>query len=80
LFPPDADASRGLEVVPVHDDVDGEVEDDRDPGDGGMAKELGVAEESGCAVVVGVEEGWCIISLAVVPGGRKVYTYSMASS
>jgi hypothetical protein len=25
LLPPDADSTRGLEVVPVHDDVDGEV-------------------------------------------------------
>lgn len=58
LFPPDADAPCGLEVVPVHDDVDGEIEDDGDPGDGGVAEELGVAEESGCAVVVRVEEGW----------------------
>ena len=57
FFPPDADAAGGLEVVPVHDDVDGEVEADDDPGDGGVADELGVAEEGGGAVVVGVEEG-----------------------
>lgn len=57
LLPPDADAARGLEVVPVHDNVDGEVEGDDDPGDGGVAEELGVAEESGGTVVVGVEEG-----------------------
>jgi hypothetical protein len=57
LLPPDADATRGLEVVPVHDDVDGEVERDNDPGDGGVAEKLGVAEKSGGTVVVGVEEG-----------------------
>jgi hypothetical protein len=57
LLPPDADATRGLEVVPVHDDVDGEVEGDNNPGDGGVAKKLGVAEKSRGTVVVGVEEG-----------------------
>ena len=31
LLPPDADASRALEVVPVHDDVDGQVECDDGP-------------------------------------------------
>ena len=35
----------------------GQVEGDGDPGDGCVAEELGVAEESGCTVVVGVEEG-----------------------
>jgi len=43
FFPPDADAARGLEVVPIHDHVDHEVEGDGDPGDGGEADELGVA-------------------------------------
>ena len=57
LLPPDADATRGLEVVPVHDDVDGKVEGDDNPGDGGVAEELGVAKKSGGTVVVGVEEG-----------------------
>ena len=57
LLPPDADATGGLEVVPVHDDVDGEVEGDDNPGDGGVAEELGVAEKSGGTVVVGVQEG-----------------------
>ena len=58
LLPPDADAARGLEVVPVHDDVHEQVEGDGHPGDGGEADELGVAEEGGGAVVVGVEESW----------------------
>lgn len=31
LLPPDADATCGLEVVPVHDDVDGQVQGDGDP-------------------------------------------------
>lgn len=37
--------------------MDGEVEGDDDPGDGGVAEELGVAEKGGGTVVVGVEEG-----------------------
>ena len=31
LLPPDADATRGLEVVPVHDDVHHQVENNGDP-------------------------------------------------
>jgi hypothetical protein len=31
LLPPNADASRALEVVPVHDDVDSQVEGDDGP-------------------------------------------------
>jgi hypothetical protein len=57
LLPPDADPPSALEVVPVHDDVDHEVKRDGDPGDGGAAEELGVAEEGGRAMVVGVQEG-----------------------
>jgi len=57
LLPPDADATCGLEVVPVHDDVNGQVEGDWNPGDSGIAEELDVGEERGRTVVVGVEEG-----------------------
>jgi len=57
LLPPDADAARGLEVVPVHDDVDGQVEGDGHPRDGGVAEQLSEAEEGGRAVMVGVQEG-----------------------
>jgi hypothetical protein len=57
FLPPNADATGGLEVVPVHDDVDGEVEGDDNPGNSGVAEELGVAEKSGGTVVVGVQEG-----------------------
>ena len=34
FFPPDAHAAGALEVVPVHDDVNGQVEHDGHPGDG----------------------------------------------
>ena len=57
FLPPDTDATRRLEVVPIHDDMDEEVEGDGHPGDGGDTDELGVAEEGRGAVVVGVEEG-----------------------
>lgn len=58
LLPPDANAARALEVVPVHDNVDGQVQGDDGPRDGGVADELGVAEHSSRAMVVGVEEGY----------------------
>jgi hypothetical protein len=58
LLPPDPDAPSALEVVPVHDDVHQEIQCDNDPGNGGVADELGVAEQSGGAMVVGVKEGW----------------------
>lgn len=56
LLPPDADTARAEEVVPVHDHVDAEVQDDGDPFDGGSAGQLRVAEQRGRAVVVGVQE------------------------
>ena len=56
LLPPDLDASRRLEVVPVHDDMDRQVERDRHPLHGGGADELGVAKKGGRAMVVAVEE------------------------
>lgn len=56
LFPPDPDAAGGEEVVEVHEDVDGQVEGDDDPFHRGVADNLGVAEEGGGAVMVGVQE------------------------
>ena len=56
LLPPDTDATGALEVVPVHDDVNGEVEGDGNPGNGGGANELSVAQEGSGAVVVAVQE------------------------
>lgn len=56
-LPPDANATSALEVVPVHDNMDHQVESNGHPGDGGETNELGVAEKSGGTVVVGVEEG-----------------------
>ena len=56
LLPPDADAARALEVVPVHEDVDRQVKSYRDPGDGRLPAKLGIAEQDRGAVVVAVEE------------------------
>jgi hypothetical protein len=56
-LPPDADPARALEVVPVHDDVDGQIECNGHPGDGSAPDQFDVAEEGCCAVVVGVQEG-----------------------
>lgn len=62
LLPPDANAASALEVVPVHDDVDQQVDGDGDPLHRGETNELGVAQESGGAVVVGMEEGqWLLL-------------------
>jgi hypothetical protein len=57
FLPPNADATGGLEVVPVHDNVDGQVESDDNPRNSGVAEELSVAEKRGGTVVVGVQEG-----------------------
>ena len=58
LLPPDADAARALEVVPVHDDVNSQVQGDDGPGNRGVADELSVAEQSRGAMVVSMEESW----------------------
>jgi hypothetical protein len=57
LLPPNADASGALEIVPVHDDVNAQIEGNWDPRDGSVTDELGVAKEGSGAMVVGMEEG-----------------------
>jgi hypothetical protein len=57
LLPPDPNAARTLEVVPVHNNVDSQVGGDDRPRNGCMSNELGVAEERCRTVVVGMEEG-----------------------
>jgi len=73
LLPPDADAARALEVVPVHDHVDGQVEGDGHPGDRGRPDQLGVTEEGGGAMVVAVEEGWCVLASAIHGARSQVW-------
>jgi hypothetical protein len=57
LLPPDADAARALEVVPVHDNVNSQVQSNDGPRNGSVANKLGVAKHGSRAMVVGVEEG-----------------------
>lgn len=57
FLPPDADAAGALKVVPVHHDMDQEVQGDGHPGDCCVADQLCVAEEGCSAMVVGMEEG-----------------------
>ena len=64
FFPPDADASRTLEVVPVHDNVDQQIESDGYPGDRRKSDELGEAEECSGTVMVGMQES-CDSSVTV---------------
>lgn len=57
LLPPDTDTAGALEVVPVHDDVDEQVDGDHHPLHRGQANELGVTQQGRRAVVIGMEEG-----------------------
>ena len=78
LLPPDADAARALEVVPVHDNVNSQVQGNDGPRNGSVADKLGVAKHGSCAMVVGVEEGWdCQLWCALRTAG---VSYSGASS
>jgi hypothetical protein len=62
LLPPDTDATGTLEVVPVHDNMDQQVDGDGHPLHGSHTNKLSVAEQGGGTVVVGVEEGqWLLL-------------------
>lgn len=65
LLPPDADAARALEVVPVHDDVNSQVKGNGNPGDRGRADQLSVAEKSSGAMVVAVEESCKMLEIVI---------------
>jgi hypothetical protein len=56
FLPPNADASGALEVVPIHDDMDHEVEGNGNPGNGGQAYQLSIAKEGSGAMMVSVKE------------------------
>lgn len=56
LLPPDTNTSGALEVVPVHDDVNGQVQADDNPRDRCVSNQLGVAKDGGRTMVVAVEE------------------------
>lgn len=62
LLPPNANATGALEVVPVHHDVDQQVDGDGHPLHGSHTDKLSVAEQGGSTVVVGVKEGqWLLL-------------------
>lgn len=52
FFPPDANSPGRLEIVPVHDHVDKEIEGDGDPRNGSEADQLGVAEKCRSSMMV----------------------------
>lgn len=56
LLPPDADTGSRAHVVVVHEDVDGQVEGDGDPRDGGVTAELDEAKDHGHGVMEVVQE------------------------
>jgi len=56
LLPPDLDTTSGLEVVPVHNNVNHEVQGDGHPRNRCVAMKLGKAEKSSGAVVVRMQE------------------------
>ena len=56
FLPPNADTSRSLEIVPVHDYVDGEVESYWHPRHRRVSFQLGIAKESRGAMMVAMEE------------------------
>lgn len=75
FFPPAANTTGALEVVPIHDHVDGEVKADDDPGYGGAAEKLSVAKNRSSTMVVTVQEGWRQTRVSMVlmwRGGRMM--------
>jgi hypothetical protein len=56
FLPPDTDATGALEIVPVHDNVNEEVDGDGDPLNGCQTNELSIAKKSRGTMVIGVEE------------------------
>lgn len=63
LLPPDADTSRALEIVPVHNYMHEQVERDWNPRHWGVSDELCVAQERGCWMMVAVKE--CYVSISI---------------
>lgn len=61
FLPPDANTTCALEVVPVHEDVDCQVQGDDNPGHRGTSEKLRVAQNSGGAMVVTVKEGYALL-------------------
>jgi hypothetical protein len=64
LLPPDADSTSRLEVVPVHDNVNHQVERDWYPRNRRASNELGIAKKSSSTMMIGMEEG-CQLSVLI---------------
>lgn len=56
FLPPDADSASTLEVVPVHNNVNQQIDGDRNPLHRSQTDQLGIAQEGGSTMVVGVKE------------------------
>ena len=69
FFPPDTNTSRSLEVVPIHDDVDSQVESYRNPRHRGMSDQLSVAEKSRSAVMVAMKKSYLYLIHATTSKG-----------
>jgi hypothetical protein len=57
LLPPDANATSTLEVVPVHDNVNKQIDINDNPLDSSQTDKLSVAQKGGGTMVVGMKEG-----------------------
>jgi hypothetical protein len=79
FLPPDSDASRTLEVVPIHENVNHEIQSNHDPGNRCKTNQLGIAEEGSGTVVVTVEECFTGRQHMFLQTERRI-AYSMASS
>lgn len=56
LFPGNANSTCTLEIVPVHDNVNEQIQSDRNPRYWSVSDKLGIAQESCCWVVVAMKE------------------------
>jgi len=63
LLPPNLNTTSRLEIVPIHYNMDKQIQRDGNPRNGGASNELSVAEKSSGTMVVAVQEGWQVISL-----------------
>lgn len=61
LLPPNSDASGSQEVVPVHDNMDTQIQGNGHPGNGSQTDQLGVAQQRGGTMMVGVQKGQLLL-------------------
>lgn len=58
FFPPNANSTRALEIVPVHNNVNHEVESNWDPRHRSQSNKLSVTQESSGTVVIAMKESF----------------------